>query len=131
MANVLLDTNAIVFFNEGSDQLTEGAYELLLAPESRIYFSAVSYAELACAQERKRLELPGHWKEWLTQVQKENGWSCLDISARIIQEAYSLPDLSHRDPADRILIATARIHQLTVITTDRVILTYPHVASLS
>ena len=35
-----------------------------------------------------------------------------------------LPDLAHRDPADRMLIATARAHDLTLITRDRAILAY-------
>lgn len=35
-----------------------------------------------------------------------------------------LPDLTHRDPADRMLIATARAHDLTLITRDRAILHY-------
>jgi PIN domain nuclease of toxin-antitoxin system len=42
-----------------------------------------------------------------------------------------LPDPIHRDPADRIIIATARLEDLTIITTDRLILDYPHVKSLS
>jgi len=46
-------------------------------------------------------------------------------------EAYSLTVHIHRDPADLVLIATARLERLTVVTTDRKILDYPHVASLS
>ncbi len=40
-----------------------------------------------------------------------------------------LPDTFHTDPADRIIAATARIHDLTVLTADRKILDYPHVSS--
>ena len=54
----------------------------------------------------------------------------MPISLEIIEEAYSLPDPIHRDPADRLIIATARLENLTIITTDRLILDYPHVKSL-
>ena len=46
-------------------------------------------------------------------------------------EAYGLTVPIHRDPADLVLIATARLERLTVVTTDRKILDYPHVATLS
>ena len=43
------------------------------------------------------------------------------------KQAYSLPEYSHRDPADRIIIATARILRCPLVTADRRILDYPHV----
>lgn len=48
-----------------------------------------------------------------------------------MEEAYSLPDPINKDPADRIIIATARIFNLEIVTTDRLILNYPQVRSFS
>jgi len=45
-------------------------------------------------------------------------------------EAWSLPGMVHRDPADRLLLATARIERLTLVTTDRKLLAYPHAETL-
>ena len=50
-----------------------------------------------------------------------------DIDLKIAEEAYSLPEYSQKDPADRIIIATARIHQCPLVTADRRIIEYPHV----
>lgn len=47
-----------------------------------------------------------------------------------MREAYSLPGHFHQDPADRIMVATARKHDLTILTGDRKIIDYPHVKSL-
>ena len=58
------------------------------------------------------------------------GWTCLPVTADILAEAYSLPQPIHRDPADRILIATARTERLTLVTTDGKIRQYPHVTSI-
>jgi len=43
---------------------------------------------------------------------------------------HSLPETFHADPVDRVLTATARIHNLTLVTADRKILDYPHVNTL-
>lgn len=48
----------------------------------------------------------------------------LDVTLRPLIDASYLPDLDHNDPTDRILIATAREHDLTIITRDRAILAY-------
>jgi PIN domain nuclease of toxin-antitoxin system len=44
-----------------------------------------------------------------------------------MEEAFSLPSPFHADPADRMLVATARPHGLAILTADRRILDYPHV----
>ena len=51
----------------------------------------------------------------------------VSLSHEIAVGAYDLPGEFHRDPADRILVATARVHDFTVVTPDSRILTYPHV----
>ena len=59
-----------------------------------------------------------------------HAWQAVDIDVAIIQEAYSLPGNFHRDPADRILVATCRLRGLALLTADRLILDYPHVTAL-
>jgi PIN domain nuclease of toxin-antitoxin system len=54
----------------------------------------------------------------------------LNKTLDVMQEAYSLPDEFHQDPADRIIVATARIHDLTIITGDLKIVNYPHVKTI-
>ena len=55
----------------------------------------------------------------------------LPITPGIAIECSRLPAPFHKDPADRLIVATARFHQFTVITSDHKILDYPHVRSLS
>lgn len=47
-----------------------------------------------------------------------------------MEEAYSLPESFHPDPADRIIAATARIRSYSILTADQKILNYPHVESI-
>ena len=125
----LLDTCAVVWIAAEPDKLSESTLGLIGEPEAEIFTSSVSAAEIACAYERRRLELDRHWKTWFRFVIGENGWEVLDISLRIIEEAWSLPGDFHPDPADRVIVATARIMDLQVITGDQRILQYPHVDS--
>ena len=54
----------------------------------------------------------------------------IDINFSIIEEAYSLPEFSHSDPVDRIITATARLNNCTLMTADKKLLDYPHVATV-
>jgi len=59
-----------------------------------------------------------------------NNWQVESISLEIMKEAYSLPDTFHADPADRIITATARLNDCTILIADTKILAYPHVNSV-
>jgi len=95
--------------------------------DSEVCVSSISCAEIAMASERGRIELDRHWKIWFRHYISINAWKCLAIDLKIIEEAYSLPEPFHRDPADRIIVATARIHSCNLITADKKILEFPHV----
>jgi len=128
--HLLLDTCALVFFVEDTGQLSNEAMGHLTADDAEVYVSAVSIAELACGQERRRIQLTLHWKQWWAEALRRNGWECLPISPEIMAEAWSLPGTLHGDPADRLLVATARIERMTLITTDPRLLEYPHLTTL-
>ena len=67
----------------------------LVNPDTAVYVSAISCAEIACAVERHRIELDRHWKQWFRYYLDLNGWICLPIDLDVIEEAYSLPDPFH------------------------------------
>lgn len=130
MSDYLLDTNAIIHFVSSSPRVSAAVRNQISNPDNKIFVSVVSHAEVACAVQRKRITLPAEWKFWMKGVLETNGWNSLAITLAVIEEAYSLPEPFHQDPADRILVATCRIMGLTLITSDTKILAYPHVSSL-
>ena len=127
---VLLDTCCLIWAVSDPAKLTVRARQVLCAKDTVSFVSPISSAEIACLSEGGRIRLTRHWKTWFNENISRNGWQVADINLAIAQEAYSLPGAFHRDPADRILVATARHLQLTLLTADQKILDYPHVDTL-
>lgn len=127
---LLLDTCAILHFSLNSERLSEEILHHLTDSATGIWCSPVSIGEIACLQERGRIEIKGHWKTWCRTMLQTNGWIMLPITQEIVEEAYSLQQPIHRDPVDRLLIASSRVHRMTLVTTDQLILDYPHVEAI-
>lgn len=123
----LLDTCALLHLSQAPEKLSRATLEWVLDTETELYVSAVTAVELACLQQRGRLNLPAHWRVWFRQKTAERGINVMDLTLEILEEAWSLPEPTHRDPADRAIIATARLERMTIVTTDRTLLAYPHV----
>lgn len=127
---LLLDTCCFIWAVSEPSAVSKDARSLLTAEDSEICVSAISVAEIACAVERNRISIDRHWKKWFRYYSDFNGWQVESISLDIMEEAYSLPDAFHADPADRIIVATARVNRCTILTADQKILAYPHVESV-
>ena len=127
---LLLDTCCIIWAISLPVALSRTAKTSLLADEAEVHVSAISVAEIACAVERGRIVIDRHWKKWFRHYVSLNKWRVDSIDLDIMEEAYSLPETFHADPADRIITATARLKNYTLLTADRKILSYPHVNAI-
>jgi len=123
---LLLDTCAVLFLSMDDSRIRPSTLEAL-SSSSRLFVSAVTVGELACLVQRGRLELDRHWKPWFREALEVNGWEVMAVTQDVMEEAYSLPDDFHPDPADRMIVASARILRCPVLTTDRRLHAYPHV----
>ena len=68
-------------------------------------------------------------REWVEQALGALQARTLTVSHEMAMEAYALPEPFHKDPADRLLVAAARCHELTLLTADERILGYRGVRS--
>jgi PIN domain nuclease of toxin-antitoxin system len=127
---LLLDTCCILWAISDPDSLSRKAAALLQARDSEIFVSPISAAEIACASDRGRIQLDRHWKLWFRYYLELNQWEEEPIDLSIMEEAYSLPEQFHADPADRIITATARLKNYTLLTADRKLIDYPHVNTI-
>jgi len=69
-------------------------------------------------------------EEWMAQAVAYPGMQLLELTPRIAIESTKLPGSFHRDPADQIIVAPARVYDIPLLTADSHILQYPHVRIL-
>ena len=83
--------------------------------------------EIAKLVENNRLSLPVPVGEWLDQALAYPGVRLLELTPRIAVESTQLPGTFHRDPADQLIVATARVYDCPLVTLDGKIRAYQHV----
>ena len=125
---IVLDTHIWVWWVHGDSTLSASTRALLESSElTGIAVSAISCWEVAKLVERGRLTLPCPVFDWIQQALSYPGVRLIELSPRICVESTQLPGEFHRDPADQIIVATARVLDAPLVTVDGKILAYPHV----
>lgn len=94
------------------------------------FIASISIWEFAMMAAKKRIELRISSEEWLSRAIDDTGISVFELTPAIATESCHLPGDFHKDPVDRIIVATARVHNLTLLTKDEKILAYSHVNCL-
>ncbi|MEE9615426.1 MAG: type II toxin-antitoxin system VapC family toxin [Anaerolineae bacterium] len=129
---IVLDTHIWVWWVHGDERLTQAQAEVIEANETdTIGVSAISCWEIAKLVEYGRLELPCSLEEWFEQALRYPGVRLLELTPEIAIESTQLPGVLHRDPADQIIVATARAYDCPLTTSDSKILEYPHVETIA
>ena len=125
---ILLDTHIWVWWISNRDSLSQQNREILQrASGSILAVSIISCWEVAKLVQSERLKLDRDVNLWIDHALTQPGVILLPLSPRIVVESTRLPDPFHRDPADQLLVATARILGCAFMTEDAKIVSYPHV----
>jgi PIN domain nuclease of toxin-antitoxin system len=119
---LLLDTHALLWMAEGSDQLSEAAVRAILDGRNALMLSVASWWEIAVKMSLGRLKLQSNWAAALKREMRHNGVDWLPVLPEHCERLPHLP-FHHRDPFDRLLIAQALCADLAIITVD------PHFAA--
>jgi PIN domain nuclease of toxin-antitoxin system len=128
---ILLDTHIWVWWIDDNQQLVDRPRHLIQDNvRSGLEVSAISCWEVAKLVQYGRLELACPLEEWMEQALAYPGVHLLELTPRIAIESTKLPGSFHRDPADQIIVATARVYDIPLLTVDSRILQYPHVRTL-
>lgn len=125
---IVLDTHIWVWWVHGDARLTDEQTRWLQQYESQgLGVSAISCWEVAKLVEYNRLTLPCPIGDWIKQALAYPGVRVLELTPEIAVESTRLPGAFHRDPADQMIVATARIYDCALLTSDTKILSYSHV----
>jgi PIN domain nuclease of toxin-antitoxin system len=124
--SLLVDTCVLIFLTMDEKQsgeakrVLQGAYE---AGEA-VFVSPISAWEAGLLVARGRLNLALSPMRWFDAFTEEPGFTLADMSLEVLIASSFLPDAPFRDPADRIIAATAREYGYTLLTRDKQLLAY-------
>lgn len=114
--NLLLDTCALVWLGMGGGELSRDAKRRIESAPA-LYHSSISAWEIARLAKEGKIELAVPPGRFLSDLAEQYGLVSLSPDDATMLRAAQLPDF-HKDPADRIIIATALLRDLTVVTGD-------------
>ena len=128
---IVLDTHIWGWWVHGDHHLNNDQTKWLRENEEQgLGISIISCWEIAKLVEYKRLALPCSVEDWLDQALRYPGIILFGLTPRIVVESTQLPAGFHKDPADQMIVATARVLDCRLLTADAKILDYPHVKTL-
>ena len=119
----VLDTHAWIWWVDHDRRLGRSVLDALdtLPTDARPHVCDVSLWEVAMLVERGRLSFSLSLAEWLEAAAHPRTVHLVPITPAIATEVAALPSTFHRDPADRVIVATCRVLQAPLLTTDRLI----------
>ena len=121
---ILLDTHAWIWWATGSSQLSAKASKAIRTSDT-IYVNAISCWEVGMLVAKKRLELDRDVEIWVDQALKLPKIQLIPLSPTIALKSTRLEGEFHGDPADRIIVATAREYGCPILSKDKRIRAFP------
>lgn len=123
MNRVLLDTHVFVWALASPERLGPTAWKVLEDPSMDLALSVVSAWELAIKSARGKIDLPGGVRGFVAEGCRRAGVTLLGVDLAHVAKVAELPD-HHRDPFDRLLVATALTESMMLMSYDRALDAY-------
>ena len=121
---LLLDTHIFLWYISADPRLPTAFRDAIQNPANQVYLSVASVWEAVIKHSLGKLPLPEPPAEYLPRQRAAHGITSLPIDEEALRHLANLP-AHHRDPFDRILIAQAMQHNLTLATVDDAVRGYP------
>ncbi len=122
---LILDTHILIWYIEGIN-LSESQVVLIdqMREKNSLYISAISIWEIALLISRERIALSIDLDQWIKKTTSISGLNLIDLSISILTQSCILSNYEHKDPADRMIIASARSINAHLMTCDQKIIDY-------
>ena len=133
ISSLLLDTHAAIWITEDQPLASSAidAIDAVYRTGSTIFVSAITAWEVGLLVSRNRLSLVAKPERWFQRLLAIPGVKLADLSPDILIASSFLPGEPPKDPADRIILATARDLGATLVTRDRLLLKYGEAGQVS
>ncbi len=128
---LLLDTHVWWWALNEPKRLSNKAHKIIREnPPNQRAIASISLWEFAMMVSTGKVEIRIPADQWLDQAINQTGLEIFHLNPKIATESCNLPGDFHKDPADRIIVATARINELTLVTKDKKIIRYPYAETI-
>lgn len=130
---IVLDTHTLIWWASGEQQHLSPAAQAAIDAESgdgEILVSSISAWELSMLVMRGRVDLSMDVSAWLAVVGEIETVRFVPVDNEIAVKSTELPGEFHKDPADRIIVATARKFAAPLVSADEKIRAYPHIRTI-
>ena len=121
--NYLLDTHVFLWWITGEAELSSLVQKTLSQAAGRVLVSVASLWEMAIKIKLGKLKMPDPFDAYVLRQLQKNRMEVLPIHAPHVFETLRLPP-HHRDPFERVLVAQARVEELTLISRDKELRAY-------
>ena len=123
---LLLDTHTFIWLSSKPEQLPGRVLKLIKNNMEGLFISSITAVEIGLLSKAGRINTYGSAEKFICKNLNQFGIHEIPVDVEIGLASTKLPPI-HRDPLDRILIATAQKHKMTILTKDQTIPTYPKV----
>lgn len=126
MDKIILDTHIFVWMITEKNKLNKNIQEIITqnVPGHRILISAITVWEIAMLVQKGRLQFTIPVKPWIEKALTTPGITIIPLTPTLLLESCLLSGNFHDDPADRMIVATAKVENATLLTRDHRILDY-------
>jgi len=126
LSGVVIDTHVLIWLMQGDQRLGAIAKKTIqtYADQEEVFVPAIVCWEVAMLASKGRIKLGCGVQQRLEQVFELPGVNLTDLSPTMAVDSTRLPGEIHGDPADRLVVATARAVSAQLVTADQKILTY-------
>ncbi len=128
---ILLDTHVLIWAVEKPEELGKNSKSLIEDGENEIFISPISTLEIAQLISSGRIEINQTLNSWIKKALRNLKAETVTFTHETAETAYRMQEPFHKDPADRILVATAVLENLTLMTADERILNYKHASTVN
>ncbi|MDF7826918.1 type II toxin-antitoxin system VapC family toxin [Pontiellaceae bacterium B12227] len=126
---LLLDTHTFIWLCLERKLLTPKVRQLMEGEPEGLFISSITATEIGLLVNASKVSVPGSCEDFIQKNLSHLGIHEVPVDVEIALASTQLPQI-HRDPFDRIIIATALEHKMTILTKDRIIPTYPKVKAV-
>lgn len=130
---IVLDTHTLIWWVDSPQKLSKKARNLIeqaKTKEKSILVSSITTFEIYLLIKSGKLELATNPDIWLEKIESLISVRFIPVDNRVAAYSVNLPDFSNKDPADRMIVATALLYGAKLVTSDEKIINYKKIQTV-